>query len=129
MGGEQRVGSKSHAPFIRITIDHIAVTLPDDDKAYKRVVDNIDGLLKKHVGDRGYECEFHVNETERRLWMVNGEFCVRIEEFECDVMWCWKDADGVVVGYIPPAFGSEGEKIWAKENKAVEYESRVNGGS
>jgi hypothetical protein len=82
-------------PFIRFSIDHIAVRLPDDDTEYERVVTKINEILKPHVADKGYGWEFHVNETERRLWSIDG--------------------------FEPPPFGSEGEKMWAKENQAVEW--------
>lgn len=43
----------------------------------------------------GYDWEYHIDETERRLWKVKGL-------------------------YAPP-FGSEEENMWAKENKAVPW--------
>jgi hypothetical protein len=82
-------------PFIRFSIDHIAVRLPDDSAEYKRVVAKINDTLKPHVADKGYGWEFHVNETERRLWSIDG--------------------------FEPPPFGSEGEKVWVRENEAVEW--------
>ncbi|ETS81267.1 hypothetical protein PFICI_06269 [Pestalotiopsis fici W106-1] len=92
VGGEPRSGK----PFVRITIDHIAIHVPDDDAIYHRTTARFDELLKPHVADKGYSWEFHVDETERRLWKVNG--------------------------FIPPAYKSAGEQLWVKENKAVPYE-------
>ncbi|GAB7326090.1 hypothetical protein MBLNU13_g10114t1 [Cladosporium sp. NU13] len=42
---------------------------------------------------KGYDEEFHVDETERRLWRIQG--------------------------MDPPTFGSEQERLWAAANKAV----------
>lgn len=83
-------------PFIRLAIEHIAVTLPDEDETYKKVANAVDAALKPHIADKGYDWEFHIDETERRLWKINGMF--------------------------PPAFGSEGERIWYQENWAVPLE-------
>lgn len=88
-------------PFIRITISHIAVTLPNDDAAYNRSADGITALLKPHVADLGYAYEFHVEETERRLWRVQG--------------------------LRPPPWGSEAERVWARENRAVPWEGGGEG--
>ena len=93
VGGKQ-VG-KQDTPFIRVVVEHIAVRLPDEDKVYKGAANGVDAVLKKHCGEKGYNYEFHIDETERRLWKINGIF--------------------------PPAFGSEEEKIWVKENRAVDF--------
>jgi hypothetical protein len=59
------------------------------------VTSKIDQTLKPHIEDKGYDWEYHVSETERRLWKVNG--------------------------LIPPAHSSDEEKLWVEENRAVEY--------
>jgi hypothetical protein len=83
-------------PFIRLAIEHIAVTQPNEDEAYKRVANRVDAAIKPHISDKGYDWEFHIDETERRLWKINGMF--------------------------PPPWGSEGEKIWSEKNRAVPLE-------
>jgi hypothetical protein len=98
-GNTMLVGGKrlsKDKPFIRVAIEHIAVRLPDEDEVYKSISNRVDEALKPHVADKGYDWEFHVDETERRLWKINGMF--------------------------PPAFKSEEEKIWVKENRAVPLE-------
>ncbi|KAJ4987179.1 hypothetical protein SVAN01_07331 [Stagonosporopsis vannaccii] len=98
-GNTMWVGGKKiskEKPFIRFAIEHIAVTLPDEDAVYKRTANRVDEALKPHVADKGYDWEFHIDETERRLWKING--------------------------FFPPAFQSEEEKIWSKENRAVPLE-------
>ena len=92
VGGEQR----SDNPFIRIVIDHIAVRMEKSNAVYDRTTARIDQALKPHIADKGYDWEFHVDETERRLWKVNG--------------------------LIPPPFGSEQEGCWARKNRAVPYD-------
>jgi hypothetical protein len=92
---------KKDKPFIRLAIEHIAVTLPNEDEEYRKVSNRVDAALKPHIADKGYDWEFHIDETERRLWKINGMF--------------------------PPAFGSEGEKIWFKENWAVPLEKELLG--
>ncbi|KAJ5136344.1 hypothetical protein N7448_004898 [Penicillium atrosanguineum] len=66
------------------------------DAAYRRTTSRIDNVLKPHIADKGYDWEYHVGETERRLWKVNG--------------------------LIPPPWKSEQEQIWVKENRAVPYD-------
>jgi hypothetical protein len=92
VGGKQKI----HKPFIRVVITQIAVRLPDDDAAYQRNTTKIDELLKPHVADKGYDWEYHVIETERRLWKING--------------------------MIPPPRNSEEENKWFTENSPVPYE-------
>lgn len=89
VGGKKVTGK----PFIRIVVEHIAVRLPNEDETYRKTSNAIDAVLKPHIADKGYDWEFHVDETERRLWKVNGMF--------------------------PPPFGSEDEKTWARENKPL----------
>ncbi|KAF1358046.1 hypothetical protein EJ07DRAFT_126226 [Lizonia empirigonia] len=98
-GNTMWVGGKKlskEKPFIRVAIEHIAVTLPNEDEVYKKTANAVDAALKPHVADKGYDWEFHIDETERRLWKINGMF--------------------------PPAFKSEGEKVWVQENRTVALE-------
>lgn len=93
MGGKK---ISKDRPFIRVAIEHIAVTLPNEDEVYRKTANAVDAALKPHVADKGYDCEFHIDETERRLWKINSMF--------------------------PPEFKSEGERIWREENRAVPLE-------
>jgi phenylpyruvate tautomerase PptA (4-oxalocrotonate tautomerase family) len=92
------VGGKpaSNKPFIRVVITHIAVRIPDADKAYLRTTSRIDKIMKPHVLDKGYDFEYHVDETERRLWKINS--------------------------LIPPPFQSAEEQFWVQKNAALPYE-------
>ncbi|KAF2844867.1 hypothetical protein T440DRAFT_502842 [Plenodomus tracheiphilus IPT5] len=86
-------------PSVRIVIEHIAVHAQNEDVAYRRTANGIDRVLKPHVADKGYDWEFHVDETERRLWKVQGL-------------------------HAPP-FKSEAEKVWTKLNKAVPWKGKL----
>lgn len=83
-------GQKAHK-FVRIAVDHIAVRLQNLDREYKRVSDGLTAVLKPHLEGRGWDWEFHVDETERRMWRING--------------------------LEPPPFRSEQEKMWFDEGK------------
>ncbi|GAQ44585.1 hypothetical protein AtubIFM56815_004743 [Aspergillus tubingensis] len=83
-------------PFVRIVITHIALHVPDSDAAYARTTSRLDSVMKPHLLDKGYDFEYHVDETDRRLWKINA--------------------------LVPPPFGSEGEMVWIREGRAVEYE-------
>lgn len=96
IGGRPNDSSNGHNPFIRIQVDHIAVRLKDDDAEYARVTAAIDRALKPHIADKGYDWEYHVDETERRLWKIQG--------------------------LAPPPHGSEAEKGWAEANVAAAWE-------
>lgn len=70
VGGE--LAHTRGSPFIRFVITHIHVNMPNEDAAYAGVTGRIDKVLKPHVEDKGYDWEYHVAETERRLWKING---------------------------------------------------------
>ncbi|KAK3358012.1 putative oxalocrotonate tautomerase [Lasiosphaeria hispida] len=59
-------------PFIRFSVDHIAVHLGGDVKRQAGITARIETKLKPHIADRGYDYEFHVDETPRELWRING---------------------------------------------------------
>jgi hypothetical protein len=99
-GNTMLVGGKKvdkDKPFIRIAIEHIAVRLPNEDEVYREIANGVDATLKPHIADKGYNWEFHIDETERRLWKINGLF--------------------------PPTFGSKEEKTWASEDRAVDFKN------
>jgi len=92
------VGGKPKAdkPFIRISIDNIAVHTEGVAEAQKSLTSRIDAALKPHIAAKGYDWEYHIAETDRGLWKING--------------------------LIPPPFGSDAEAVWARENAPVEWE-------
>ncbi|KAJ5614608.1 hypothetical protein N7528_008262 [Penicillium herquei] len=91
-----KANEPGNTPFVRIVITHIAIHIPDVDAMYLRTTSYLDQIIKPHVADKGYDFEYHVDETERRLWKINS--------------------------LIPPQYKSEEEQLWVKENRAVPYE-------
>ncbi|KAJ6088512.1 oxalocrotonate tautomerase [Penicillium sp. IBT 16267x] len=94
VGGKIRTATDK--PFVRVVIVHIAIHAPNSDAAYLRTTSRLDGIMKPHLLDKGYEFEYHVSETERRLWKIDS--------------------------LIPPPFKSAEERVWVEENKALPYE-------
>ncbi len=94
VGGKPK--TESEKPFVRITVDHIAVHLEGDAERHKSVTERIEAALKPHIADKGYDWEFHVDETPRGLWRVNG--------------------------LVPPPWKSEAEKKWKEANAAIEWQ-------
>lgn len=88
------VGGEPSNTTVRIMIDHIASHAPDP-ATRKQIGESLSRLLAPHTWDRGLYCEFHIDETPRDLWMING-------------LW-------------PPASGSEAEQLWVRENRPVPY--------
>lgn len=89
IGGETR----HEKPFIRLTVDHIAARLDDDDKLRLNIMDSIVKKIEPFFKD--YDWEIHIDETDRRLWRING--------------------------LVPPPRLSAGEALWAKANVPVPH--------
>jgi phenylpyruvate tautomerase PptA (4-oxalocrotonate tautomerase family) len=83
------IGGEPAGAFIRVSIEHIARTLSDDQKAWWLELTN--EAIAPFVKDHGFNWEFHIDETPFDLWSVQG--------------------------YRPPPADSEDEKRWARENK------------
>jgi phenylpyruvate tautomerase PptA (4-oxalocrotonate tautomerase family) len=83
------IGGEPVDNFVRLSIEHIARTLPDDRKAWW--LERTNETIAPFVKDRGFDWEFHIDETPFDLWSVQG--------------------------YQPPPADSEDEKKWARENK------------
>jgi phenylpyruvate tautomerase PptA (4-oxalocrotonate tautomerase family) len=97
VGGVSKASSSaSDKPFIRIVIKHIAIRLDNKTEVYRSTAGMIDQVLKPHVYDKDMSCEYHVEETERRLWKFDG--------------------------MIPPEHLSEVHMKWVEENKPSVYE-------
>jgi hypothetical protein len=96
VGGRTRVHhSDSGKPFVRVVITHIVLHVPETDDMYTRATSRLDRIVKPHLLDRGYDVEYHVEETERRLWMING--------------------------LVPPPYISAEKQVWIRENRAMPY--------
>ncbi|MGA4844887.1 tautomerase family protein [Streptomyces sp. G5(2025)] len=89
------VGGEPAPAGIRIAIDHIARRNPDQETR-RRTAQWIRGMLQPHIERHtGLHWEFHVDETSRDLWMING--------------------------IVPPPEGSDAEKNWAQQNATSPY--------
>jgi phenylpyruvate tautomerase PptA (4-oxalocrotonate tautomerase family) len=88
------IGGRPSKAAVRVVIEHIA--RHSNDPAIRRQTgDALTRLLAPHTTDRGLYYEFHIDETPRDLWMING-------------LW-------------PPPSPSETEQLWARENRPVPY--------
>lgn len=83
------IGAKPVDNFVRIWVDHIAKKLDADSReGWVRMCDK---ALAPFVKDRGYDWEFHIDETPFSLWSIQG--------------------------MSPPLEASEQYKRWMQENK------------
>ncbi|MEV7929970.1 MULTISPECIES: tautomerase family protein [unclassified Kitasatospora] len=88
------VGDQPAHDAVRIVVEHIARHTEDPDLR-KRTREALAALLAPHTTGRGLYCEFHIDETPRDLWMING--------------------------IAPPPSQSEAEQLWARENRPIPY--------
>ena len=89
------VGGEPTDKFVRIWVDHIARTLPTPEaKAWW--INACDEALAPYIRDRGFDWEFHIDETPFDLWSIQG--------------------------LRPPPANSQAEARWIAENKASPYE-------
>jgi phenylpyruvate tautomerase PptA (4-oxalocrotonate tautomerase family) len=93
------IGAKKRGPedtpFIRFVATHIAHNYPQDDAIIRAAGDTFNKLLTPLLKGKGYDWEFHITESDRRLWKVNE--------------------------FTPPERRTEGEALWVKENRPVPY--------
>lgn len=89
------VGGEPADRFVRIWVDHIARTLPTPEvKAWW--IKSCDEAMAPFIRDRGFDWEFHIDETPFDLWSIQG--------------------------LRPPPANSQAEARWIAENKATPYE-------
>jgi phenylpyruvate tautomerase PptA (4-oxalocrotonate tautomerase family) len=94
------VGGVPATKFVRFTIEQIARSFKNDE--VKAIwLNKIDAALAPHLKERGdLTWEYHIVETERQLWKVNG--------------------------IVPPGIGTLAEKRWKRDNRASEYAEDEN---
>ncbi|KAF3026435.1 hypothetical protein E8E14_011731 [Neopestalotiopsis sp. 37M] len=63
--------SQRKRPFVHFEIDQIAVNITSDEWA-ARWCERLNEALKPHIADKGYDWEYHIDETPRSLWRTNG---------------------------------------------------------
>ena len=88
------IGGEPADDVVRITIDHIARHLTDP-ATRESSRQRIGALIEPFAAGKGLRWEFHIDETPRDLWMING--------------------------LVPPPSSSDAEKQWARENRAIPY--------
>src|SRR5262249_30865780 len=84
------IGGEPTRQFIRIQMDHIARQLTSE-AAKANFLARVEDAIAPFMKDRGYNWEFHIDETPFDLWVVQG--------------------------MRPPRAGTEDEKRWIAENK------------
>ena len=80
--------------FVRIAVDHINLTWKSPEEGSRRVKQFNEALAPTML-DRGLLWEFHIDETPRDYWLIEG--------------------------FPPPPSGSEAEKRWIRENRPSAY--------
>lgn len=90
------IGAEPRTNFVRFVAVHIARHLPSTE-IRRRAMRRFEEKIAPFVKDRGYDWEMHIDETPRDFWTVQG--------------------------LVPPPPGSEAEKLWARENRPVPYET------
>jgi phenylpyruvate tautomerase PptA (4-oxalocrotonate tautomerase family) len=92
--GSFYVGGEPVDNCVRVAIDHIA-RHAEDPARRESTRHRIGALIQPFATAKGLRWEFHVDHTPRDLWMIDG--------------------------LVPPPTGSDAEKLWAKENRAIPY--------
>jgi phenylpyruvate tautomerase PptA (4-oxalocrotonate tautomerase family) len=88
------IGGKPRSNFLRAMVQHIALRFEDRKdpvELQKRFLSATDRILAPICKKYGLDWEYHILETPRELWKING--------------------------LVPPPFGSSEEKEWFTTNK------------
>jgi hypothetical protein len=92
--GSFYVGGEPVDDVVRIAIDHVA--RHHADPAERELArQRINAVVQPFATGKGLHWEFHIDETPMDLWMIDG--------------------------LAPPPPGSDAERLWAKENRAIPY--------
>jgi putative oxalocrotonate tautomerase-like protein len=83
------IGGVPRNDFVRISIDHVAIASPPETR--ESMLKFLNESIHPFVRDRGLDWEFHIDETPRDLWMIQG--------------------------MRPPDTGSEEEQAWIRDNR------------
>jgi phenylpyruvate tautomerase PptA (4-oxalocrotonate tautomerase family) len=85
------IGGQPTRNFVRIHADHVARQMDSEEKK-TMFLTRVEGAIAPFIKDRGFDWEFHVDETPFDLWTIQG---IR-----------------------PPRAETEDEKRWIVENRA-----------
>ena len=92
--GSFYVGGEPADDVVRVAIDIFARDV-DDPARRESFRHRIGAVITPFATAKGLRWEFHVDQTPRDLWMING--------------------------LVPPPPGSDAERLWANENRAIPY--------
>ncbi|RAQ98688.1 Tautomerase protein [Stemphylium lycopersici] len=84
-------GEHKGTPFVRISIYQIARTMELD--FYAPWTSMVDKMLEPHIAAKGYDWEYHIDESPLKLWKVNGVYA---PEFGSPEMELWKKYNRVI---------------------------------
>ncbi|PSN59197.1 hypothetical protein BS50DRAFT_594868 [Corynespora cassiicola Philippines] len=84
-------GEEKEKPFLRISIYQIARTM--EENFYTPWTSMIDKTLEPHIAAKGYDWEYHIDESPLKLWKVNGVYA---PDFESPEMEIWKKYNRVI---------------------------------
>jgi phenylpyruvate tautomerase PptA (4-oxalocrotonate tautomerase family) len=90
------IGAEPRNNFVRLVAEHIARQLPTTELR-RGAMQLFEAKIAPFVKDRGYDWEMHIDETSRDFWTVQG--------------------------LVPPPPESEAERLWARENRPIPYET------
>ncbi|KAJ7674009.1 putative oxalocrotonate tautomerase [Mycena polygramma] len=86
------VGGKTKDTMVRVGIEHIALNFPDEANK-RRFMDRYEKAIAPFTRTRGIDWEVQVSDCDRSLWHMNG--------------------------MAPPLPGTELERLWRWEDRAV----------
>jgi hypothetical protein len=93
--GSLYIGGERADRFVRISVEHIARTLPGPE-ARTRWMNRVHGVLVPFMAERDLGWELHIDETPMDLWSIQG--------------------------LRPPPPDSAAERRWIRENRPSPYE-------
>ncbi|KAK7914546.1 hypothetical protein PG985_012249 [Apiospora marii] len=59
-------------PYVRISIQHIAIHCNEDQDKVNAMLERIDNVLRAHIEEKSYDWEYNVLEPDRAKWEING---------------------------------------------------------
>ncbi|CAN9145526.1 unnamed protein product [Alternaria alternata] len=87
-------GEETEKPFVRLVIDQIAGKMPENNREnYAFWTSKVDEALAPHIADKGYDWEYHIDETQLLLWKINGVYAPTLYSPE---FMKWKEANKVL---------------------------------
>ena len=90
------IGAEPRNNFVRLVAVHIARELPTAELR-RAAMNRVEEKIAPFIKDRGYDWEIHIDETPIDFWTVQG--------------------------LVPPPAESEAERLWARENRPIPYET------